>query len=158
MNKKQLENNLAGWRDARRISEYSSASAQFNCYLEERSELMDAIGDCVVTLINTKALSNNFWQKASCELQMARLRLAAWAAGVNFGECLKMAWDEIEHRIGLTRSTGKFTKWRDLTHEERLIVARSGQLLLAPHRTVKDAELHCTPQEWAEIMLTDIMS
>lgn len=152
MNKKRLEQNLAAWRGARRIAEYSSASAQYNCYIEERAELMDAIGDCAVTLINTKALSYSRWQRLSCELNIAQLRLVALAAGVSFNQCLKAAWDEIEHRIGLTRSTGKFTKWKDLTHEERLIVARSGQLLLAPHQTVTDAERHCTPEEWAEIM------
>ncbi len=153
MNKKQLEKKLAGWRDARRIAEYSSASAQFNCYLEERGELKDAIGDCVVTLINTKALSADKWQKLACDVQIMRLRLAAVMSGVDFNECLAMAWNEIEHRIGLTRSTGKFTKWKDLTHEERCTVARSGQMIGAPIAVIRDACTHCTEEEWVEILV-----
>jgi hypothetical protein len=153
MNKKRLEQNLAAWRGARRIAEHSSASAQYNCYTEERAELMDAIGDCVVTLLNTQALSSNFWQIASCELQIMRIRMSAWVAGVDFNECLRMAWGEIENRIGLTRSSGKFTKWRDLTHDERLIVAKSGQLSIAPDQIVRGAKLYCTPEEWAEVLI-----
>ena len=153
MNKRQLEQKLAGWRDARRIAEYSSASAQFNCYLEEREELMDAIGDCVVTLLNTKALSPDYYQKLACEVQILRLRLASIVAGVNFNQCLSMAWNEIQYRIGLVRSTGKFTKWKDLTHEERCTVAKAGQMNGAPIAVIQDACTHCTYEEWMEILV-----
>jgi hypothetical protein len=144
----ELAKKLRPWREKRAIDTNSTKEAQIACWSEERIELMDAIGDCAVCIINAASLGFDI-EKASQELDI--LKRVAIAAEVDFGDCLQMAWDEIEHRVGLTLNSGKFTKWANLTHADRLIVAQSGQLLDAPRHIVEQCEAQCTAQEWEEI-------
>lgn len=143
-----LTDKLQGWRSARKIDENSTAAAQINCYNEELHEFKDAIGDMVVCLLNAFAMGAGAHQ---INQELSRVRAAASAMAVDFDECLQIAWGEIEHRVGLTRDTGKFTKWADLTHAERLIVAEEGQLISAPADTVRDCQKYCTQDQWAEV-------
>lgn len=153
----ELRENLVTWRSQRAIDENSTADAQINCYLEEFNEFKDAIGDMVVCLINSQALCTDSNEdkelKAWCELQIRNIEIMACKFGVEVGECYSMVWDIIKNRVGLTRKTGKWTKWKDLTHEERLIVARSGQFKDKPAFVFEDAQKHCTKEEWDEILI-----
>lgn len=153
----QLRENLVNWRSQRAIDKNSTADAQVNCYLEELNEFKDAIGDMVVCLINAKALCTDSDEdkelRAWCDLQISRIAIMAHKFGVNPEECYAMSWSEIKDRIGLTRSTGKWTKWKDLTHEERLIVASSGQFKDKPAFIFEDAKKHCAKEEWDEILI-----
>lgn len=144
-----LAQKLSVWRKRRGIDENSNSEAQMRCYYEERLECMDAIGDMVVTLINARALGHR--NDHVIDVLLEQCNHCAEALRVDIGECISMAWREIEHRVGLVRSTGKFTKWKDLTHEERLKVAESGQLIEAPSEIVEGCKLLCTPSEWSEI-------
>ena len=120
----ELRENLKTWRKSRNLEENSTSQAQFNCYLEETEELKDAIGDSVVTLINFSAMggSTGFSERA-----INLLIQAASILDINFEECLGMAWNEIKGRVGLTLENGKFTKWANLNHVQRLQVIESGQ-------------------------------
>lgn len=158
----QLEQNLVKWRKERRIDELSTAKAQHNCYLEELDEFKDAIGDMVVCLLNEMSFheKSDAYESddsgAWCAHKICGIQVACGVAGVDFEECLAMAWNEIEHRVGLMRSTGKFTKWKDLTHPERVTVALSGQLIGKPREVIEDCRRHCTAPEWDEITAAEL--
>ena len=147
MNFEEIEEKLIGWRKARAIDENSTPLAQMVCYNEEREELKDALGDMVVTLINARAMGFN-GHTVKCLLD--EIEAGADQMGVDLEECIQMAWDEIKDRVGLVRSTGKFTKWRDLNHQERLEVAKSGQLMNSAQVALQ-CKASCTESEWAEI-------
>ena len=148
MNVFELTKQLRVWRAQRAIDTKSSMQAQLNCLAEEHLELMDAIGDCAVCIINAEALGFHT-NKAAAELE--RLERTAAAAGVEFNDCLQMAWDQIKHRVGMINDTGKFTKWANLTHAQRLVVAASGQLdNMLPH-DLADHREHCSYAEWIQI-------
>ena len=122
-----LKANVKQWAIDRDLYENSSFEAQHSKYNEEKLELMDAIGDESVCAINEINLARN---EAQLILAHKHLEIAcntAMAAGVDFEECLQMAWDSIKHRVGLMIG-GKFVKWDNLHHDERVQVAESGQL------------------------------
>jgi hypothetical protein len=146
----ELATNLKLWRAQRAIDTKSSMQAQLNCLAEENLELMDAIGDCAVCVINAEALGFDT-NKAAGELE--RLKWTADVAGVEFNDCLQMAWDEIKDRVGIVLDNGKFTKWANLTHVQRLEVAASGQMLGKPLHVLHACEECCTAGEWSEIFL-----
>lgn len=144
----ELTKNLRQWRAQRSIDTKSSAQAQLNCLAEEHLELMDAIGDCAVCIINAESLGFDT-NKAAAELE--RLERTAAAAGVEFNDCLQMAWDQIKNRVGIVNDAGKFTKWSNLTHVQRLMVAASGQLdNMLPH-DLADHREYCSYAEWIQI-------
>lgn len=149
MHRKELEEKLKTWREQRGIDKHSTAEAQINGFYEERLEAMDAIGDMYVFLINAQALGAD---KGIIDAKIIDIEAAALCINATLEECADMAFREIEHRIGLVRKTGKFTKWKDLTHEERLIVAASGQLFDAPRDVREQAMRACTPAEWSEVL------
>lgn len=157
LTEQKLRENLKVWREQRAIDKNSTADAQVNCYLEEFNEFKDAVGDMVVCLINSQALCSGSDEDrelaAWCDLQISKIVLMANRFGVDVDECYAMAWGEIKDRVGLTRKTGKWTKWKDLTHEERLIVASSGQFKDKPDFVFEDAQKHCTKEEWDEILI-----
>ena len=66
--------------------------------LEDDEELIDAIGDTIVTLINIAAIK-----------------------GVTAEECLEKAFNVIKLRKGLTRPTGDFVRYGKLSKEDQLI-------------------------------------
>jgi hypothetical protein len=144
----QLTKNLRVWRAQRSIDTKSSMGAQLICLAEERLELMDAIGDCAVCVINAEALGFDT-NKAAGELD--RLERTAAAADVDFNACLRMAWNQIKGRVGLINDIGKFTKWDNLTHVQRLTVAASGQLDNMPSDDLANHRRHCTYAEWMQI-------
>lgn len=148
MTLEELEEKLQGWRKARSLEENSTAEAQMNCYAEELDEFKDAIGDMIVCLVNARAMG---YHSNTINLLLDRIKSAAISAGVDIDECIDMAWNAIEHRVGLTRDTGKFTKWKDLEHAERLKVAESGQLINAPKHIVDECKSLCLAWEWLEI-------
>lgn len=157
LTEQELRENLKVWREQRAIDKNSTADAQINCYLEEVEEFKDAIGDMVVCLINSQSLCTDSAEDKEhaswCELQIVRIGVMATKFGVKIEDCYAMVWDEIKNRVGLTRKTGKWTKWKDLTHEERLIVASSGQFKDKPAFVFDDAQKHCTKEEWDEILI-----
>jgi hypothetical protein len=146
----ELTKNLRVWRAQRAIDTKSSMNAQLYCLAEERLELMDAIGDCAVCVINAEALGFDT-NKAAGELD--RLERTAIAAGVSFNDCLRMAWDQIKGRVGIVLDNGKFTKWSNLNHSQRLEVAASGQMLNKPQHVIDACKECCSEGEWAEIFL-----
>jgi hypothetical protein len=147
----ELTKNLRVWRAQRAIDTKSTMQAQLNCLAEEHLELMDAIGDCCVCVINAEALGFDT-NKAALELE--RLERTAASAGVDFNDCLQMAWEEIKDRIGIVLDNGKFTKWSNLTHQQRLEVAASGQMLNVPQHVLDACEECCTESEWSKIFVT----
>ena len=146
----QLRENLVTWRSQRAIDKNSNAGAQLNCFEEERREAMDALGDMVVCIINAEALG---YSKHDSRAIIDEVETASVQLDIDIEECYAMVWDEIKNRVGLTRKTGKWTKWKDLTHEERLIVASSGQFKDKPAFVFEDAQKHCTKEEWDEILI-----
>ena len=146
----ELTKNLRVWRTQRSVDTKSSVQAQLNCLTEEHLELMDAIGDCAVCVINSEALG---FDTSKAALELERLERTADAAGVDFGDCLQMSWDEIKDRIGMVLDNGKFTKWANLSHSQRLEVAASGQMLGKPQHVLDACEELCSESEWAEILI-----
>lgn len=147
MDIQELEQRLIDWRADRSIDTNSTGDAQMRCYEEERNELKDAMGDMIVTLINSQALGFN---KPVISFLMEQVYKGAEVMSIDINECMDMAWAEIENRIGLVRETGKFTKWKDLTHAERLSIAT--QLNGAPDNIRNDAQECCSEKEWLEII------
>lgn len=112
MNLEALESNVHQWSSARGILEQSSFEKQMVKYEEEKREMMDAIGDQVVCLINANFLSreidvagNVFDLKRACALLQ-----------IDFDECLGMAWDAIKDRKGMMID-GLFVKYENLDAE-----------------------------------------
>lgn len=143
---KQLEKNVKGWSQKRGILDQSTREKQMVKFEEERREMMDAIGDQAVCLINAYALG----MKQDDYIEYIEgLMDASWKAGVNFDECLQMAWDEIKKRAGLMVD-GLYVKWSNLTHPQRVEAAKTGQLL-EPDVDVAFCRSCCTDYEWSEI-------
>lgn len=150
MTENELRAKLVGWRKERRIDEMSTAEAQHNCYLEELEEFKDAIGDMIVCLINEQSM-HDFIDHEWVENKISQIHQMCLDYNIDFEECLAMAWDEIKDRVCLMRSTGKATKWKDLTHSERLQVAMSGQLMDKPQHVIDSCNEVCSVEEWSEI-------
>lgn len=148
-----LGENLIQWREDRGINKYSNAEAQHNCYLEELEEFKDAIGDMAVCLLNKGSFYPNSLNSAlNIKESIDCLINTCKPLGVDFEECLAMAWSEIKDRVGLMRDTGKFTKWKDLNHDERLQVAASGQLYKKPDSVMTECQKHCDTQQWNDVL------
>ena len=144
----QLEKNVEGWSRARGILDQSTYEKQMLKFEEERLEMMDAIGDQAVCLVNAMLLfcegnSSAYW------LAIGKLEEACDATGVSFEDCMQMAWDEIKKRAGLMVD-GLYVKWANLTHPQRVEAAKTGQLL-EPDVDVAFCRSCCTDYEWSEI-------
>jgi hypothetical protein len=142
----QLEKNVEGWSRARGILDQSTYEKQMLKFDEERLEMMDAIGDQAVCLINARLIggdSPEFYQAVE------RLESACITTDVCFEDCLSMAWDEIKKRAGLMVD-GLYVKWSNLTHPQRVEAAKKGQLL-EPDVDVAFCKSCCTDYEWSEI-------
>lgn len=99
----ELQSLVIQWSKDRKIIQNSTPMAQFKKLLEEvteleagierhtmkgkSTELVDALGDCAVVLINIAALS-----------------------GLDVVECLEHAYDQIKYRRGYLREDGIFVK------------------------------------------------
>lgn len=149
-----LIENLIGWREERGINKHSSAEAQHNCYLEELEEFKDAIGDMAVCLINEQSFysKDNYFKMLNYVNDLKNLVGSCESLSIDFEECLAIAWHEIKDRVGLMRDTGKFTKWKDLNHDERLQVAASGQLYKKPDSVMTECQKHCDTRQWNEVL------
>lgn len=100
--KSDWENRVVQWASDRKLFSGSSPDRQLEKLNEEVGELfeavdksdsegvMDAIGDCSVVLC---IIANMY--------------------GMNYGECLEAAWEQIKHRKGEMRN-GVFVKESDL--------------------------------------------
>lgn len=143
----QLEKNVEGWSRKRGILDQSTCEKQLEKYREEQLEMMDAIGDQVACLINAMLLKGISRPKFYGSID--RMMAICDTAGVNFDECLAMAWDEIKKRAGLMVD-GLYVKWANLTHEQRVEAAKKGQLL-EPDVDIEFCKSCCTGYEWSEI-------
>lgn len=149
----ELEKNLINWREERGINKYSSAEAQHKCYLEEIEEFKDAIGDMAVCLINESSFfADSLNDLLDIQKSIDCLFESCEPIGIDFEECLAMAWHEIKDRVGMMRDTGKFTKWKDLNHDERLQVAASGQLYKKSDSVMTECQKHCDTQQWNDVL------
>jgi hypothetical protein len=83
----ELEMAVIRWSEERRIIPNSTPEAQLIKLQEEVNELLDAIGDCTVVLLNICALMD-----------------------VNFTDCLEAAYLEIKDRKGTLGKDGIFYK------------------------------------------------
>ena len=117
MNLEALESNVHQWSSARGILEQSSYEKQMVKYEEEKREMMDAIGDQVVCLINANFLAAGMdYERTVIKHKIATLRGISEFIGVQFDECLGMAWDAIKDRKGLMID-GLFVKYENLDSE-----------------------------------------
>jgi len=95
----ELEQMVIGWAEARKIIPNATSEAQFLKAVSEmgeladainkrqRPEMLDAVGDVIVCLINFCALE-----------------------GTSLNECLSGAWDQIKDRKGTLLPNGCFVK------------------------------------------------
>jgi len=142
----QLAKNVEGWSRKRGILDQSTYEKQMLKFDEERLEMMDAIGDQAVCLINARLIGG-------CDREyykeIEKLEDACCATGVSMEDCMQMAWDEIKKRAGLMVD-GLYVKWANLTHPQRVEAAKTGQLL-EPDVDVAFCRSCCTDYEWSEI-------
>lgn len=143
---KQAEKKVEQWSGNRGILDQSTCEKQMAKFKEERLEMMDAIGDQAVCLINAKLLGLGFQQYQE---GIGSLIEACNSTGVVFDECLSMAIDVIKKRAGLMVD-GLYVKWSNLTHPQRVEAAKTGQLL-EPDVDVAFCRSCCTNYEWSEI-------
>lgn len=117
MNLEALESNVHQWSSARGILEQSSYEKQMVKYEEEKREMMDAIGDQVVCLINANFLAGDEQRQVSkFRSKIADLKKVCEFLRIDFDECLGMAWDAIKDRKGLMID-GLFVKYENLDAE-----------------------------------------
>lgn len=116
MNLEALESNVHQWSSVRGILEQSSFEKQMVKYEEERREMMDAIGDQVVCLINASFLDVKAENRELLLFKISDLKHACRILRIDFDECLGMAWDAIKNRKGLMID-GLFVKYENLDAE-----------------------------------------
>jgi hypothetical protein len=142
----KAEERVEQWSGNRGILDQSTCEKQMLKFKEERLEMMDAIGDQAVCLINAKLLGLSL---AEYDEGIGSLIEACNSTGVEFDECLSMAIDVIKKRAGLMVD-GLYVKWANLTHPQRVEAAKKGQLL-EPDVDVSFCRSCCTDYEWSEI-------
>lgn len=116
MNLEALESNVHQWSSARGILEQSSFEKQMAKYEEEKREMMDAIGDQIVCLLNANFLTESKANQISIKAKACRLKDVCEFLRIDFDECLGMAWDAIKDRKGLMID-GLFVKYENLDAE-----------------------------------------
>lgn len=172
MNREQLAENVYEWSKHWGILEHSNYHKQIGYFFSERSELFttrdieDSFGDQMVCLINASylipddvitcklssiysSLIENNLAIGSIQGAMDILESEIDGNGLSPSDCYKKAWGAISKRAGLMVK-GVFVKWDNLTHPQRLEVARSGGLDYEPVDLAHCKSL-CTGHEWAEI-------
>lgn len=155
----------------KQFEKYGAERAEL-LYAESNLERMDAYGDQLVCLIHCDVMCKDFGAEwASLNPFMTStlerlLHLREFDAAMNHvfveiddnrldsEECMWLAWegqnkDGIKYRVGLMIS-GKFVKWDNLSHEDRVLVAQSGQLS-TDYANLDHCESLCTPWEWLDI-------
>ena len=142
----QLEKNVEVWSRKRGILDQSTYGKQREKFDEERLEMMDAIGDQAVCLINARLIGGD--DREYCH-EIGKLEDACDNTGVCMEDCMQMAWDEIKRRAGLMVD-GLYVKWSNLTHPQRVEAAKKGQLLELDV-DVAFCRSCCTDYEWSEI-------
>ena len=174
----QLSQNVKTWSEQRLILEQSTCAKQIEKFYSERAEMIttsdlkDSYGDQMVCLINAYLLEDDgtlfknihfiddsaMEMLGSVEFDLMRLHLncAILTLGHEISktfdpeECYAIAWNEIKKRAGLMVK-GKFVKWDNLAHEQRVEVAKLGQL---SHKDIdlKHCKSFCDEKQWLEIM------
>ena len=142
----KAEERVEQWSGNRGILDQSTCEKQMLKFKEERLEMMDAIGDQAVCLINARLLGLSL---AEYDEGIGSLVEACKSTGVEFDECLSMAIDEIKKRAGLMVD-GLYVKWANLTHPQRVEAAKTGQLL-EPDVDVAFCRSCCNGYEWRQI-------
>ena len=141
--------NVNHWAEIRGIHEQSTETKQVEKFCEElfeyltaehvisELELMDAIGDMAVCLVNaawfvgdalyiTDFKSNNhsigdvlnYVSGRSYGIAIKTLENVSEIHGYNFEDCLQIAWDEIKDRKGMMVD-GLYVKWENLNQDQR---------------------------------------
>ena len=173
MNIEELTEKVKRWSEERGILEHSTYEKQIEKFFSERSELFttddaeDSYGDQMVCLINasflfrqdvikTDFIDYDFASKIELKLSIGQIRGAIETLHNEIERCtlspevcFKKAWDSIKHRVGLMIG-GKFVKWDNLTHEQCLEVAESGQLM-KPDVDLDHCKSFCTEEQWWHI-------
>lgn len=174
----QLSQNVKPWSEQRLILEQSTCARQIEKFYSERAEMIttddlkDSYGDQMVCLINAYLLEDDgtlfknihFIDEEAMpilggvEFDLMQTNIAnailtldhEISHSFNPQECYALAWNEIKKRAGLMVK-GKFVKWDNLTHSQRVEVAKLGQL---SHKDIdlKHCKSFCTESEWLEIM------
>ena len=173
MNRERLAANVYEWSKHWGILEHSNYYKQIEYFFSERSELFttndveDSFGDQMVCLINASYLIpddvitcknlNYDWCSSvesalahgNVEGAMGNLEIEIKVNGLEPWDCYQKAWDAIKGRA-LLMINGKLVKWDNLTHPQRLEVARTGGLDYEPVDLAHCKSL-CTRHEWSEI-------
>jgi hypothetical protein len=171
MNIEELIEKVKQWSEERGILEHSTYEKQIEKLFSERAEIFttddleDSYGDQMVCLINAGLLHDgrkifgvepkSFMSLMERELcvgpfeAMHGLELQILDAGLEPEVCFEKAWDAIKHRVGLMIG-GKFVKWDNLTHEQCIEVAESGQLM-KPDVDLDHCKSFCTEEQWWQI-------
>jgi len=170
---------VTNWGDSRKIYTESTWQKQLEKYGAERAELlyaetdkdrMDAYGDQLVCLMHcrnmyTGAIDHSLPIKPlsgieqllsarNFDMAIKWVLSEAREAGYSPEKCMHLAWegenkDGIKYRVGLMVKK-IFTKWDDLTHDQRIEVAKSGQLM--PRWVDKErCKSFCSDYDWFEI-------
>ena len=141
--------NVNNWAEIRGIHEQSTETKQVEKFCEElfeyltaehvisELELMDAIGDMAVCLVNAAWFSGdeilhapyyeevdtigdavNFVSGGAYGSAIKALANVAYNDDVSFEECLQLSWDEIKDRKGMMVD-GLYVKWENLNKDQR---------------------------------------
>ena len=141
--------NVNHWAEIRGIHEQSTEVKQVEKFCEElfeyltaepaiiELELMDAIGDMAVCLVNAAWFIGdqlfihdfkpnhysigdvvNYVYGGSYGIAIKTLENVAKSGGYDFEECLQIAWDEIKDRKGMMID-GLYVKWENLNQNQQ---------------------------------------